>query len=356
MNKIIKKIASVKITTACVLWLFILTFWGTVGQVSQGLYAAQERYFFSFFFKIWGFLPIPGAQAVLWVMFVNLVASTIVHFSKLRAWRTVGLKLTHIGIFIYFVAAFVTFHLTQESNVHLMEGEATNVGASYHEWELSFWKENAKEKQITAYDVNHVKAGDLFTMDDASIAVESFYLNCEAYAANDGTTSALNASGIDLLKPVAINIEREQNIAGGIFKINGQRVLLYGNESKPTKVGDRYFQLRHKRYPLPFLLKLKDFKVEFHPGTQTASTYESLVEVIKSGASREVRIFMNNPLREKDYTFYQASYNIDKQGREYSTLAVVKNAGQLLPYLACLVVFIGLALHFILAALDRKKL
>ena len=103
-----------------------------------------------------------------------------------------------------------------------------------------------------------------------------------------------------------------------------------------------------------------------------AKSYESLVEVVQPGAAsgtmanmiradnrgyrRDVRIYMNNPLRYKDYTFYQASYDVDAAGRQYSTLAVVKNFGQLLPYVACFVVFFGLAFHFIFAALRRKQI
>lgn len=355
MKKIIKLLASVKITTACLLLLFILTFWGTVAQVDHGLYAAQERYFFSLFFKIGNVVPFPGAQGVLWVLFVNLCAGIYTHFSRLKTWRSAGLKLTHLGVLIYFVAAFVTFQLTEESNVHLMEGEATNVGSSYSEWEIAFWKEQGPEKHVTAYDLTHVTPGKSFDMDGVAIYVEQFYLHCNAYTTRQEDLKVLNASEIDLLEPLTLNNERERNIAGGIFKINGTRVLLFGNESKPTQLGDKYFMLRHKKVPLPFLIKLIDFKVEFHPGTQVAKSYESMVEVIKGNASRNVKIFMNNPLREKDYTFYQASYFIDKEGRQYSTLAVVKNAGQMLPYIACFVVFFGLALHFILMALERRR-
>ena len=63
---------------------------------------------------------------------------------------------------------------------------------------------------------------------------------------------------------------------------------------------------------------------------------------------------MNNPLRYKDYTVYQASYDSDTMGRQYSTLAVVKNYARVLPYIACLAVFLGLALHFLIQAFISK--
>jgi hypothetical protein len=63
---------------------------------------------------------------------------------------------------------------------------------------------------------------------------------------------------------------------------------------------------------------------------------------------------MNNPLRYKDYTVYQASYDTDSTGRQYSTLAVVKNFARVLPYVACFFVFLGLALHFLIQAFMAK--
>ena len=63
-----------------------------------------------------------------------------------------------------------------------------------------------------------------------------------------------------------------------------------------------------------------------------------------------MRIYMNNPLRYKDYTVYQASYDTNSMGRQSSTLAVVKNYARVLPYIACFTVFFGLALHFLIQA------
>jgi cytochrome c biogenesis protein ResB len=85
-----------------------------------------------------------------------------------------------------------------------------------------------------------------------------------------------------------------------------------------------------------------------------AKAYESLVTITTGDLNRQVKIYMNNPLRYKDYTLYQASYDVDSTGREYSTLAVVRNSAQFLPYVACLLVFLGLALHFLIQALSSK--
>ncbi len=356
MKKLFNILSSVKITVACLFLLFVLTFWGTVAQTTQGLYVAQERFFHSFFFLAGGWLPFPGAQLVLWVLFVNLVFSAITHFSRLRHWRYAGLKMSHAGLLLYFAAAYITFHVTEESNLHLAEGEGSNISSSYHEWELAYWKEEGNTRHVTAFDAKNFKPGYVVNVPDAKVNVEQFFLNSTAFTKTlpaDGI-KPLNDSGITLLQPKDLLKEREKNMAGGVFNINGQRVLLFGAESTPTKVGDYYFSLRHKKYVLPFTLKLDDVKAEFHPGTKIAKSYESHVTMVLPDAQRQVRIFMNNPLRHKDYTFYQASYEIDAMGREYTTLAVVKNFGWVLPYIACFAVFFGLVAHFLIKAFEKR--
>ena len=116
-----------------------------------------------------------------------------------------------------------------------------------------------------------------------------------------------------------------------------------------------FFALRHKRYPLPLTVKLIDFMKEVHPGTDVARSYKSKVEIESNGLNRETVIFMNNPLRYKNYTFYQASYSIDAQGRESSTLAVVRNSGRVLPYIASLTTFAGLVIHFLTMAFGARN-
>lgn len=363
----IKFLSSSRITVGCLFLLFVLTFWGTIAQVQQGLYAAQDRFFNSFYFLAAGFIPVPGAQLVLWVFFINLICSMALTFRKYSQWVNVGLLITHLGLIIYFVAAFMIFHVSQESNVHLAEGESTNVSTAYQDWELAFWTDEGPEHQVTAIDAKDFKPGYQipFSKRDFTMTVNQYYANCDAF--NDSSvhlnTPILNETGITLLTPKPNDKEKEGNIAGGSFNLSvGSKMytlFLYGAEAKPTLAafsGQKYyFILRHKRFPLPFTIRLDHFKAEFHPGTEMAKSYESLVTINTGGLERQVRIYMNNPLRYKDYTLYQASYDTDSStGRQYSTLAVVKNFARILPYIACFVVFFGLALHFLIQAFIAK--
>ena len=364
---IIRRLSSSQITVVCLFLLFILTFWGTIAQVQQGLYAAQDRYFNSFFFLAAGFIPFPGAQLVLWVFFVNLICMMIVTWKKYSQWENSGLLITHFGLIIYFVAAFMIFHVSQESNVHLAEGEGTNVSTSYQDWELAYWKDEGSARQVTAYDARAFKPGFQvpFNGQDFTLTVKEFYPNCDAFSdtAALNNPSVFNVTGITLLTAKPIDKEKEQNIAGASFDLDFDHkphtLYVYGAEARATPVDidgqTYYFILRHQRFPLPFTIRLDHFKAEFHPGTDMAKSYESLVTITTGSLERQVRIYMNNPLRYKDYTVYQASYDTDSAtGRQSSTLAVVKNSARVLPYIACLVVFFGLALHFLIQALMAK--
>jgi len=345
MTSLIKFLSSPRITVVCLLLLFILTFWGTIAQVQQGLYVAQERYFNSFFFWAAGCIPFPGAQLVLWVLFINLVASIILTFKKHIQWANAGLLIIHVGLILYFFAAFMVFHVAQESNVHLADGERTNVSVSYQDWELAYWSNEGNERQVTAFDTTDFKPGFQipFENTDLILTVNKFYLN------SDDEPSLIQ-------KPV--EKEKEQNRQGGIFDLKtphkSYTLTLYGGQAQASSLeiaGKKYhFILRHKRFQLPFILRLDHFKAAFHPGTEVAKSFESMVTISTGPLDRQVRIYMNNPLRYKDYTIYQASYDTDSDGRQYSTLAVVKNSARILPYIACFAVFFGLALHFFIQA------
>jgi ResB-like family len=358
----IKLLSSSRITVVCLFLLFILTFWGTIAQVQQGLYAAQDRFFNSFFFLAAGFIPFPGAQLVLWVFFVNLICMMFLNFKKYCQWSNSGLMLTHLGLILYFIAAFMIFHVAKESNIHLAEGEGTNVSTSYQDWEIAYWKEDGQQRQVSALDTKGFKSGTVvpFENKEFTLTVREFYPNCDALndTAAKKDLSILNVSGITFLTQKPLIKEKEQNIAGASFDLKfddrSNTLILYGAESLPTPVtisGKNYnFILRHKRFPLPFTIRLDHFKAEFHPGTELAKSYESLVTVTTGTLERQVRIYMNNPLRYKDYTVYQASYDTDNMGKQSSTLAVVKNYARILPYIACFAVFFGLALHFLIQA------
>ncbi len=364
-HPVLKALSSLKIMVVGLSLLFILVFWGTVAQIDSGLYYSQERYFHSFFFLIFGFIPFPGAQLILWVLFVNLTCVAISRF--VYRWSHIGILIIHFGLLTYFISAYVTLHCVEESQLTLREGEASNVSSSIRDWELSVWQEGGDKKHVVAYDADNLRERQSLDFSEFGFMaqVDFYYPNAEAYTVSESPgSSQLNISGIQSLRPTELNQESEKNVPGIIVSLQASgseatRLLLYGAETRATPLnigeGIYHFILRHKRYPLPLKVRLEDFVMEKHPNTEIARSYKSQVLVESSGLSRDVVISMNKPLRYKNFTFYQASYSMDKEGRESSTLAVVKNSGRLLPYIASLTTFVGLVTHFLMMAFSSRN-
>ena len=75
------------------------------------------------------------------------------------------------------------------------------------------------------------------------------------------------------------------------------------------------------RQKLPFTLQLKEFKIEYYPGSHDPSDYISKIILVDSrnDSETEYTISMNNILKYDGYRFYQSSYDDDLHG---SVLAV----------------------------------
>ena len=71
-----------------------------------------------------------------------------------------------------------------------------------------------------------------------------------------------------------------------------------------------------------------------------------------AGVDREVLIYMNNPLRYRGKTYYQASFG---KNDTLSVLQVVENPGWLIPYAAFVIMSGGLLLHFMVQFLAFSR-
>jgi cytochrome c biogenesis protein ResB len=114
---------------------------------------------------------------------------------------------------------------------------------------------------------------------------------------------------------------------------------------KPESAGKLFSDPR--KVVLPFSVRLNDFVVRHHPASAAVTDYESHVHVKGNGIDRDVVISMNRPFRFHDYTLYQSSYGADQSG-DISTLAVVRNQGWMMPYVASCMIAAGLIIHFLI--------
>jgi hypothetical protein len=349
-------IGSPKVTVAGLLWLAVLVVWGTVFQAGSGLYQAQIRIFQSWFFLAGGLMPLPGVLAAGALLFINLLAALL--FRLRYRWSQVGLILIHYGLLLLLGGGFLTLRLSQESVLTLAEGESSNLSSAAHDWELAVSIPQNDGKKVVAVDANRLRSGRLLRLEPFGIELVT-----ERYLANS-VLSENEENGYPLLRERPVSPEPSENIPGGKFLVRFDRsqqreILLFGGDVSPKTVEaggiSYFFSLRLKRFPLPATIKLLDFRKILYPGSDIARSYESRVEVEQGSIRREAIISMNKPLRLREYTFYQSSYSQRPGESESSTLAVVRNSGRLLPYLATTLISVGLVFHFLFMLVSRSR-
>lgn len=362
-QKLFRFCASYGFAVVILFFLLLLTLFGTLEQVNVGLFEAQKKYFESVFLVHYLFdvipIPLPGVYLLLVLLFVNLVCGGIIRARK--DWKHPGMLIAHCGILFMLVAGFVTYHYSISGHMTLYEKERASYFQSYYDWEIAIAKAGGDQEWIIE-DTNfkHMRDGETKQFNAPGLP---FTLTLSEYKRNSIATPAgpmvdKQIDGFTLVdQPLAK--EAEQNIAGAYATVaaedgSSQQGILWGLARAPWTVnvnGDDYLiDLRHKRYPVPFTIALEKFTRELHPGTSMAASFSSDVKQIEpNGSTRDVHIRMNEPLRDRGYTFFQASWGPSNAGpgdRLFSTLAVVKNPADQWPLYSCYIISLGLLIHF----------
>ena len=137
----------------------------------------------------------------------------------------------------------------------------------------------------------------------------------------------------------------ERTVQAARILHNGQAVWAGENSHIRFYKDDRVyvFGWLNKTVEIGFELKLLDFQVKNYQGSGKAKSYQSEVE-----AEGERRLIsMNEPLKHKGYTFYQASFERDGDGEaRVSILSVNRDPGRPLKYGGSILVIAGIVLLF----------
>ncbi len=162
-----------------------------------------------------------------------------------------------------------------------------------------------------------------------------------------------------LVKPVQ---EQGQTTYGNMkavrVEIDGESFWVRSTEPVAFNKNDERitFQIAKKVKTLKYELVLDQFKMDTDPGTQTPASFESFVTLFKgTEGSEKHHIFMNNPLKHQDFTFYQASYFPTEQGPNGSILSVNYDPGRFWKYLGSLMLVLGSMWHYYLRRKHMKK-
>ena len=359
-------LASYGVAAVILTFLLLLTFLGTLEQVDHGLFAVQERYFNSLFLvhSFFGVLPVPlpGAYLLLVLLFINLVCGAIIRASK--SWRRPGMLIAHSGILLLLLGSFVTYRYSINGNMRLYEGEASSEFESYTGWVLEIVSANAPAGAealiIPESDFAAMEPDETRTFHSGHLPFE---LEISGYAKNtrvdpvSGSHSMIAVDGFYLVTMPRAPAE-EQNIAGAYVAVveneSGKRHegIIWAMETHPYTVEidgvDWAFLLRRPRWTVPFTIVLDKFTMETHPGTSLPKVFLSDVTKLEGKSQEQIKIEMNEPLRYKGYTFFQASWGPSDArpgDRLFSVFAVVRNPADKWPLYACIVITGGLLVH-----------
>lgn len=315
-------------------YMMMLLTAGTVAQKYVGLFTATHLFFSSFI--LWaGPIPLPGGAAALAVLFVNLAG----YFVVKSQWTptTIGSSLTHLGVIVLLLGGLITLVNKQEGFIILRHGQQADAFYDYHTRYFTVEKNGAVVARVT-FDA--LKQGDLLKADGLSLLIEKTYTN-----------SLIDKDG--KLQPIEARKEEETNQAGLTFSLTADGKIrrfmttefLAQQPRLKTAEGVYGFTLKRSAHQLPFRLRLNELNQDVYPGTDTAKSYETRFTVLEENHEWPAHVLMNEPLRYKGYTFYQASVLTLPNGEQASVLNTVQDVGWLFPYAATGLISVGLLIN-----------
>lgn len=352
-----RRLASPVTVLVTVPWLMVLLVAGTVAQKELGLFRAQEIFFSSWFLWL-GPIPLPGAYITLGILTSGLFAKFL-FYSPWR-WERSGTILTHLGILILLIGGMITALTQKEGFLVLGEGRSANAVSDYHDRVLRV-EQDGNTVAVIPFEKLQLKQSVDPSLPFTAM-IDALCQNCRPAPVQDVTGRKGLAEQIAVF-PAPAEKDNETNMSGVTLSLKGLEddqdgiyIALEDVPHRPTvkKDGSSYsFIMSRRQTVLPFEIELVDFKKDMHPGTNVARSYSSDVIVRDGEIEWPYHIRMNEPLRYKGYTIYQASFSERPDG-EVSILSVVENKGRIFPYLASAIVFLGLMLHVILRLRVKK--
>ncbi len=388
LDRIVGFFTSLRLTVACLILALVLVFAGTLAEVHMGLYAAQSEIFRSFlvYWRPEGShikIPVfPGGWLIGLTLLVNLIAAHIKRFKLSR--KKIGILMIHAGLIFLLLGQFLTEMFQIESQMRLPVGGSRNYAEDSRKVELAVVDTTSPDHdEVTAIpDALLAKGGEIHAPGlPFTLRVKNFLPNAspagpmsgggEKIKATQGigrrllfTPAPLTTSMDDEDKPTALVevitdkgpigdwtvstwLSKPMWLAKLQAMLGGGMGLSLGQPQSFTVGGHTYqLALRPVRYYKPYTITLLQFKHDIYAGTDIPSNFASKIHLSDParGENRDVLISMNNPLRYRGETFYQASF---EPGDKVSVLQVVRNPASITPYVACTLVALGLLTQFL---------
>ncbi|MCE9616575.1 MAG: cytochrome c biogenesis protein ResB [Lentisphaerae bacterium] len=368
LSGIVRLLASYGLCIVLLCFLLLLTLLGTLEQAEVGLFAAQEKYFNSAFLIHRFFdlvpVPLPGVYLLLVLLFVNVTLGSLLRRTVNR--RSIGMLIAHGGILVLLIGGYVAFHYSMHGSLQMYEKQSSDEFESYQDYVVEIRRlapaPSERAWLIPTKTLESIGSSGTRTFTSADlpfdVILSQYLVNCRPVPG--GQPPALPPRDGVALQPLARDPEVERNLAGVYIDVapkaggSSQGSILWGMERAPYtfQVGAERWSatLTHRKWRLPFTVYLDDFTVEWHPNTRMPRVYRSDITKIEGESREAIKISMNAPLRHRGYTLFQASWgpqNAAPGTPLFSGFAVVHNPADNWPLYACIIVSIGMLIHFL---------
>lgn len=317
-----------------------------------------------------------------------LLAGCIAVFKK-RA----GIVLLHAGIAMIMLYDVLVGVAHVESQMRIEEGQATSFSRDIREVELAVIRREGDNDQVTVVDDSLLRAGS--TLSDPrlpfDIEILRYLRNSDLrplrafkpgempqnpatagigkrFIAEETRPASGTDSGGQVDIPSAyVKLKSKAGADLGTWLLTSFPDVVPGMLSDTQTVtvdGTPYeIALRFRRIYRDYAITLKDVQKNDYMGTDRPKDYSSYIQVDdpKRETSFEFRVWMNNPMRYAGETFYQSNYipagAMGTGSKEVTVLQVVSNQGWMTPYVACMIVAVGMLYQFgltLLRFLNRR--
>ena len=287
--------------------------------------------------------------------------------------KKAGIVLLHAGVGLMMYYELHVALTAVETQLNLEEGEVSNYVHDIRTFELAVIdKSDPKQDRVVAIPRSAVLSQEPIDVEELPFKIEvtqlvpNSHLRAAAVRDKNPATAGLGIewfaepkkpgagvdsdSKVDMAAAYVTLTARGDNKPIGTYLVG--MLLSMSGETDTIRVGDEFYELalRPKRYYKDYQFTLNDVKKEDYLGTSTPRNYASTVHIVDPtrNVDEEKTIWMNNPLRFANETFYQSNYHREKNGVEHTTLSVVANSGWMMPYVSCMLVAIGMLAHFLL--------
>ena len=192
--------------------------------------------------------------------------------------------------------------------------------------------------EMLAPDSSHqLRQRALYRMSNMSFVVKKFYESAKTSLTSTSGKEGMNSYDAFIAK---ITVEGESQI----LPVYGGKGFLSKNVETSINGVNITLNYGAKKRILPFSLRLDDFQLERYPGSNSPSSYASMVTVLDESNNIEMpfRIYMNNVLNYRGYRFFQSSYDKDELGTVLSVNH--DNAGTIITYIGYFLMALGMFL------------